>query len=319
MQSTFSVPNGSVSGFIPAQQLQPVMQPMSRIHASQIQSTGQPNQTQVVFVHPSNQVQHQLHMNQFGWIDPRLNTNRMNIACQSDNQVQNGGYQCHWQQEKAILQQRYQLLNAEHQTALANIQTLSLQNNELDKKLKINQYKYQELNNTYVITMQREHNKHDALKNMNNETCIQLRNEKRKCDALTIELEESTKNLRNEWQKYKDLDRMHVETKKILHSERQKRNEAVEFIESKNKSKDEKVPCETMGLNSSSGSPVKSSLKEPYMEHVPVRGDLSKSSTYDPMKAVGVDADCEISKHVAVPPGFERSTRVSGQGVSKVE
>merc|ERR550534_2936260 len=229
MQSTFSVPNGSVPGWIPALQLQPVMQPTPTFHSAQIQPTVQPNQTHVMVVHPSNQIQQQLYISQTGLTNPRSNTDRMKMACQawkSDNKVQNDANRCRWQQEKVILQQQYQLLHAEYQTALVHIQTLTLQHQELDKKLKINHCKYQDLNNTYMITMQREQNKH-------NETCIQLRDEKGKCNALTIKLEESTKKLRNEQQKYGVLSRIHAETKKILQSARQKGNGVVKCIESK--------------------------------------------------------------------------------------
>merc|ERR1719193_678471 len=191
---------------------------------------------------------------------PRLNTDLMKMGCQalrSDNKVQNDANRCLWQQEKVILQQQYQLLHAEYQTALVHIQTLTLQHKELDKQLKINQCKYQELNNTYVITMQREQNMYNALSNMHKETCIQLRDEKGRCNALTIKLEESTEKLRNEQQKYGVLSSMHAETKKFFHSAQQKRNGVVECIESKNKSNGEKDKYETMGLNLLGERPVK--------------------------------------------------------------
>jgi len=316
MQSTFSVLNGTVPGWTPALQLQPVMQPTPTFHSAQIQPTGQPNQTHVMVVHPSNQIQQQLYISQAGLTNPSLNTDRMKMACQAwkpDNKVQNDANRCRWQQEKVILQQQYQLLHAEYQTVLVHIQTLTLQHKELDKKLKINQCKYQELNNTYVSTMQREQNKYNALTNMYNETCIQLRDEKGRCNALKIKLEESTKKLRNEQQKYGVLSRMHAETKKFLHSARQKRNGEVKCIESKNKSNGDKDKYETVRLNLSGERPVRPSLKETYFEHVPVSGDESLSSTYNTVKAAGPNKLCEGIKHLVVPPGFERSTRVSGK------
>jgi len=312
MQSTFSVPNGSVPRWTPALELQPVMQPTPTFHFAQTQPARQPNQTHVMVVHPSNQIQQQLYMSQAGL--PRLNTDRMKMGCQalrSDNKVQNDANRCRWQQEKVILQQQYQLLHAEYQTALVHIQTLTLQHKELDKKLKINQCKYQELNNTYVITMQREQNKYNALSNMYNETCIQLRDEKGRCNALTIKLEESTEKLRNEQQKYGVLSRMHTETKKFLHSARQKQNGVAECIESKNKSDGDKDKYETVSLNLSSERQVKPSLKETYFERAPVSGDETQSSTYNNVKAAGANKLCEGIKHLVVPPGFEMSTRVS--------
>jgi len=312
MQSTFSVPNGSVPGWTPALQLQPVMQPTQTIHATQIHPACQPGQAQVMVVHPSHHGQHQLHMSQVGWINP---------SWKSDKKVQNDADRCRWQQEKAILQQQYQLLHTEYQAALVHIQNLASQHNELDKKLKMDQCKYQELNKTYMINMQREQNKYNALNNMHKETCIQLRKEKGKCDALNIKLEESIRNLRNEQDKYEVLSRIHAETKKILHRARQKEDDVVKFIESKNKSNGEEEQYKTRVPNSSSEQPVKSSLKEPYMEHVPARVDGSQSSSHKPMEAEGENAFCERSKHLIVPPGFERSssTSVSGPGAGNVE
>merc|ERR550534_208173 len=322
MQSTFSVPNGSVPGWIPALQLQPVMQPTPTFHSAQIQPTVQPNQTHVMVVRPSNQIQQQLYISHTGLTNPRSNTDRMKMASQawkSDNKVQNDANRCRWQQEKVILQQQYQLLHAEYQTALVHIQTLTLQHQELDKKLKINHCKYQDLNNTYVITMQREQNKYNALTNMYNETCIQLRDEKGRCNALTIKLEESAKKLRNEQQRYGDLSRMHAETKKLLHSARQKRDGVVKFIESKNKSSGDKDNYETVSLNLSGERHVKPSLRETYFEHVSVSGDKSQSGTYNTGKAAEANKLCEGIKHLVVPPGFERSTRVSGKSAHEVE
>lgn len=249
-------------------------------------------------------------MRQAGFTNQRLNTDRMKIGCQtwqSDHNVQNDANRCRWQQEKAILQQQYQLLHAEYQNAHVHIQNLALQHRELDKKLKINQFKYQELNNTYVISMQQEQNKYNALSNMHNETCIQLRDEKGKCSALTVKLEDSTKKLMREQKKYEVLVRIHTETKKILHSVRQKQNGVVQCIESKNESDCDKEKYETVSLNSSGERCVKTSLKETYMEYVSVSGDESQSSTHEPVEAAGANEFCEKSKHLVVPPGFERS------------
>jgi len=320
MQSTFSIPDGSVSGWTPAMQLQPVVQPAHTLHATQIQRTAQPNPTQVMVVHPSNQVQYQLHMSQAGWTNPQFNTAQMTMARQtwkSDKKEQNDGGWCLWQQERVRLQQQYQLLHSEYNAALVQIQNLTVQQEELGKKLKMEQWKYQELNNKYFIDMQTEQNKYDVLNNMHNETCIQLRDEKGKCNALSIKLEESSKNLKNEQQKYILLSRIHAETKKILHSLRQKRDEVVNDIDSKNKSIIDKDQYEAVSPILSRAQSVKSN--EPCSEHVPAGLHRSHSSTRDLMQAAGANAFSERINHLVVPPGFERRIRVSGQGVGKVE
>merc|ERR1719397_2426209 len=160
------------------------------------------------------------------------------MACQwkSDNKVQTDGAWCRWQQESVRLHKQYQLLHSEYKAALLQIQTLSLQYSELDKKLKIDQWKYQELNNKYMIAIQIEQNKYNVLSNMHTETSNQLCIEQNKCNVLTVELEESTKNLKNEQQKYEELSALHAETKKTLHNMRQKDEQVLKVINSKNKS-----------------------------------------------------------------------------------
>merc|ERR1719193_1506859 len=186
-------------------------------------------------VHPTNQVQYQVHMNQAGWSNQQLNTAQMTMACQtwkSDKKLPTDGDWCRLQQETITVQQQYQLLHSEYQAALVQIQTLTLQHSELDKKLKMDQWKYQELNNKYMIAMQAEQNKYNVLSNMHTETSNQLRSEQGKCNALSIELEESTMNLKDEQRKYKVLSEIHAKTKKTLQSLRQKGN----VMESKTKS-----------------------------------------------------------------------------------
>merc|ERR1719419_123843 len=132
-------------------------------------------------VHPSNLVQYKVRMNQAaGWSNQQLSTAQMTMACQTwnaDKKVNTDGDWCRLQQENVRLHQQYQLLHSEYQTALVQIQTLSQQQTELDKKLKLDQWKYKELNNKYVIDMQSAQNKYNALSNMHKETCIQLQNE----------------------------------------------------------------------------------------------------------------------------------------------
>jgi len=180
----------------------------------------------------------------------------------------------------------------------------------------VEQWKYQKLNNKYDIDMQTEQKKYNVLRSMHSESCIQLRDEKGKCNALSIKLEESSKNLKNEQQKYEVLARIHAETKKILYSHRQKREALGNFIDSKNKSIINK-DHEAVNSILLRARPVKTN--EPCLEYVPVGLHGSHSSTHDPMQAAGANAFSERSNHLVVPPGFERSTQVSGQGDGKVE
>jgi len=302
MQNTFSMPNGSVPGWTPAMQLQPVVQSAQTVHATQIQPALQHTQTQVMVVHPSNQIQYQLHMNQAGWTNPQPNTAQMAMACETwapEKKVNTNVDWCRQNQEKVRLQQQYQLLHTEYEAALIQIQTLSLQHKELEKKLKMDQWKYQELNNKYVLDMQTEQKKYNALSNMHTETCIQLRNEKGNCNALSIKLEESKKSLMNEQQKYGVLSRIHAETKKILHSVRQKSDEVVTIVNKNSKigghdQYDAKNPALLRER------PVKSTPGKPYLEYIPA----SHSITHDPIKVAAVKSYSERCNQLVSPPGF---------------
>jgi len=301
MHSTFTIPNGSVSRWTPAVQLQSVVQPADTAHSTQIPPAVQPTQTQLMVVNPSDQVQYKLHMNQAGWRNQQLNTAQMTMACptwKSDEKARTEGDWYRWQQENVRLHQQYQLLHSEYQSALVQIQTLAIQQTELDKKLKVHQWKYQELNNKYMIGMQLEKNRYNSLSNIHNETCIQFRNEQGKCNALSIELEESVKNFKNEQRKYKVLSAIHAETKKTLKSVRQKRNEVVNVIDSKNKSESEKR-YEAVDPISSRDWPVKPRPKKPPLEHG------SQSNTIDSVQTAGANASCERNNYLVVPPGFE--------------
>jgi len=299
--------------------LQPVVQSPQAVHTTQIQPGVQPSATQVMVVHPSNQVHYQLHMSQ-GWTNPRLNTAQMAMERQtwkSEKKVNGNGDWSGWNQEKLRLQQQYQLLHSEYQAALVQIQTLTLKHKELDRKLKIDQWKYQELNNKYMIGIQIEQNKNKALSKVYNETCIQLRNEKGKCNALNIKLEESSKNLRNEQQKYKVLSRIHAETKKILHNIRQKRDEVAYVVDSKGKSVDMKqFDAGTVMLKE---QPGESALNGPVLDRVNVTLQASRTTTHDSMQAKEAIAHSERSNHLIVPPGFGGSTQISSQASGTVE
>jgi len=320
MQSTFSLPNGTVPGWTRAMQLQPVVQPAHTVHATQIQPAVQPSQTQLMVVHPSNQVQYQVQMNQAGWSNQQLNTAQMTMACQtwkSDKKVPTEGDWCRWQQENVRLQQHYQLLHSEYQAALVQIQTLTLQQTELNKKLKMDQMRFHELNNKYMMAIQVEQNNYNVLRNLHNETSNQLRSEQGKCNALSIELEVSKKNLKNEQQKYEVLSAIHAETKKNLHSMQQKRDQVGNLIDNKGKSASDVGKYDAPNPILSREIPLKPTLNESRLEHVPV--GLNLSSTVDPIQSAGASASSEISNRLVIPPGFERCTRVSGQGVGKTE
>jgi len=297
--------------------LQPVVQSPQTVHATQIQPGVQPAATQVMVVHPSNQVQYQLHMSQ-GWTNPRLNTAQMAMtrqAWKSDKKV--NGDRSGWNQEKVRLQQQYQLLYSEYQAALVQIQTLNLQHNELDRKLKIDQWKYQELNNKYMIGIQIEQNKYKALEKVHNETCIQLRNEKGKCNALNIKLEESSKKLMNEQEKFKVLTRIHAESKKILHNARQKREEVANVVDSKSKSINIKqIDAGTVILEE---QPGESTLNGPVLDRGNVTSQTSRTTTHDSMQVNEAIALSERSNNLVVPPGFGGSTQISSQASGTME
>lgn len=318
MQSTFSIPNGSAPGWTPAMQFQPMVQPAQTVHASQIQPAMQPSQTQMMVVHPSNQIQYQLRMNQAGWRNQQLNTAKMTMACQwkSDNKVQTDGDWCRWQQECVRLQQQYQLLHSEYRAALVQIQTLTLHYSELDKKLKIEQWKNQELNNKYMIAIQMEQNKYNVLSNMHTETSNQLCIEQNKCNVLSVELEESTKNLKNEQQKYEELSALHAETKKTLHNMRQKDEEVGKVIDNKSNSASDKGQYDSKHQILSNDGLVKPILIEPHLEHLTV-GQRGSLSNIDPTDTTGGDTSTERESHLIIPPGFERCTQLSGQGIAK--
>jgi len=309
MQSTFTIPNGSVSGWTPTIQLQPVVQPAQGVHATQITPVVQPTQTQVMVVQPSNLVQYKVRMNQAGWSNQQLSTAQMTMACQTWNAVKKANTDSDWyrhQQEDVKLHQQYQLLHSQYQTALVQIQTLTQQQTELDKKLKIDHWKYQELNNKYVIDMQSAQNRYNALRSMHNETCIQLQNEQGKCNSLRIELRESIENLRIEQQKYKVLSAIHAETKKTLHSAWQKRDKAINVNVREKKSEIDESQYEPVDSIFSRQRPVKNMANKALSEPVAARIHGSPSNAIDAIQTAGADSPSERNNHLVVPPGFER-------------
>jgi len=318
MKSTFSMPIGSVPGWTPAIQLQPMVQAAQTVHAIQIQPTVQPAQTQLMVVNPSNKVEYQLRMNQAGLSDQHIDTAQMSMTHQnSDKKVRYDGDWCRWNQEKMRLQQGYQLLRSEYQNAINKIQTLTLQRKELYRKLKLDQWKYQELNNKYKINMETEQNKYNTLSKVHAKTCILLQQENGKCKALKSKLEESSRNLKNERLKYKALSKIHSDTEQILGLFRQKGEKVVNFtVAAKNKFID-KERYDVVSAVLSKERPNETRL-QPCWEHDLAELSASHSSIHDHMRAAGKNAMSERSKHLVVPPGFERSTLASGQGEAEV-
>jgi len=322
MQSTFTVPNGSTPRWAPAIQVQPMVQPAHSVHASQIQPTVLPSQRQLMVVRPSNQVQYQINMNQAGLRNQQLNTAQMTMAYQTwkaDKRVPTDVNLFRWQQENVRLQQQYQLLHSEYQAALIQIQTLTLQHNELDKKLKIDQWKYQELNNKFMIAMQSEQSKYNVLSNIHTETSNQLHREQGKNNALSINLEESTKNLKYEQKKYEALSAKHAATQQTLELMRQKRDEEGKVFESKSKFESDKGELEVGHQIVSRERLAKPILEKSHLQDLPIEPCGSLSSTIDPLRITGGNASSERSNHLIIPPGFESCTRVAGEGIGKLK
>jgi len=323
MQPTFTIPNGSATGWTPAIQVQPFVRPSHTVRTTQIQPAVLPAQRPIMVVHPSNQVQYQMHMNQTVWSNQQMNTAQMTMARQtrkSEENVPTDVNLFRWQQKNVRLQQQYRLLYSKYQAALIQIQTLTLQHNELDKKLKIDQMNYQELCTKFQIALQCEQNKYNVLSNTWTETSNQLHREQGKFKALSINLEESTKNLKNEQEKYIALSAIHAETQKTLHSMRQKRYEEGNVTESNSKFESDKgqfevghhiVPREHLG------KPVhdKSNLQQ-----LSIKPHSSLSSTIDSTQNTEGNTAIERrdNNNLIVPPGFERCTRVPGEGVAKL-
>jgi len=315
MQTNFTIPNGSTPGWTPTIQAQHVVKPSHTVHVTQLPSALLPSQGQIMVVHPSHQMQYQMHMNPAGWSNQQMNNAQMRMACQtwkSDKKVPKGVNMFRGQQENVRLQQQFELLHSEYQAALIQIQTLTLQHSELDKKLKIDQWKYWELNNKFMIAMQSEQSKYKVLSKIHSETSNQLHREQDKCNALSINLEESTKNLKNEQKKYKALSAIHAETKKNLRSMRQKRDEGGNVVGSKRKIESDKSGFEMAHQIASielSAQPV---------EYSPIAPRWNISSTTDCIQTTGGNISNERKNHLIIPPGFERCTRISGTSAGKV-
>jgi len=314
MQSTFSAPNGLTPGWTPTVQLQPVMHPVHTVHSSQMQPVMQPSQTQLMVVHPSSHLQYQLQMNKAGWSNQQSNTAQMTMACQTLNSENKLPMDCNYvrsQQENLRLQRQYQLLQSEYQAALIQMQTLTLQHTELDKKLKMDQRKYLELNNKYMIAMQSEQTKYNVLKNIHTETSNQLHREQGKCNALSVELEESRKSLKNEQLRYKFLTAVHAEAKKTLLSARQEHHEVrSSACESESKHASDKCNADVHQLSWKKPA-TKPNSKECNLELVPEHCHWNLSNATENRETTGAKAFCKRRNGLVIPPGFESCTRVS--------
>jgi hypothetical protein len=318
MQSTFPSSNGLIPGWTSTVQLQqPLVQPVQTVHASQLQPVVQPSQTQLFVVPPPNQGQYQILMNRTGYSNHQSNAAQMSMACQtwnSDQTLPTDSTWLHCQNETLRLKRQYQLLHSEYQSALIQIQTLTLQNTEIDKKLKMNQRNYLELNKKYINAIQLEQKKYIVLQSMHSETSNQLHREQCKWNALNIELEESTKNLKNEQQKYKFLNGVHDEAKKTLHSAQ--RHNDVSSVLSKCEGKHLSDKCkhnDTHLLLSKEKATMPNNIQY-HSENIP-EGSPWKVSTEDPRTKCGDKAFSGSSgsnNHLPIPPGFENFSRISG-------
>jgi len=324
MQSTFSIPAVSTPGWTPAMQLQPVVQPTQTVHPAQVHPVMQPSQAQVMVVHPPNTMHYQVQMNQAGWSNQQLNTAQMTMAYgmwKSDNKVPCESDWQRLQQEGALRQQQYQMLQTEYQAALSQIETLKVKLSELEKNLKIDQWKHQELNNKYIFAIQSEQNKYQILNNMHIATTNQLRAERCKYDAMSIELQESANNLENERRKYGVLNAMYAETKKNLLSVRQKQEKQVNENDKKNKSVNDQssrnVECQIFSKerleNLHSGERSRH-------EHGTEDFVGTIAGTNNPSQTSGVIPSSERGNHLVIPPpGFESCNRVPRNDGSLVE
>lgn len=307
MQSNFSIPTGSKSGWAPEIQLRQVVQ---ATHPSQIQPVFQSSQTPVVFVHPSNQMQYQLLTNHAGYDHQHVGTAQKTIAyetCESQQKLLGNCNIQPWQQENMRRHQQYQLLQSQYQAVLIQIQTLTLQHSELGKKLRLNNLRFQELNYKYMISLQSVQKKFDILSQIHAGISHQLNTEQGKCNALSVELEESTKNLQNERQKYIALSAINSETKKSLHSERLKYQKLVNVSCSEGKSS---YKGDYVRESLSGERPKKMVLNEhAKMQHV-ANGFLGNpSSTINPIKNNRSNAYHKMRNEPIIPPGFESCTR----------
>jgi len=301
MQSYFSKPTGSKSGWAPAIQLQQVVQ----AHPSQMQPVFKPSQNPLMFVHPLNQMQYQSLMNSAGCDHQQVGKAQKTMAyqtCESQQKLLTNSNIQFRQQESLRRLKQYQLLQSQYQAALVQIQTLKLQNSDLGKKLRLNKLKFQELNNWYMMSLQSEEKKFDMLSRLHAGTSHQLNTEQEKFNALSVELEKSTKNLQNEQEKVKVLTAINAETKKTLHLELLKYKKLVNISCSESKSSYRKdYVCQSL----SKEGPKKLGFSDANLQNVAEVSLENLSRTIAPINNNGANA---MRNDPIIPPGFESST-----------
>lgn len=304
MQSTISIP------------LQPMVPPSQTLLPNQIQPLMLPSETQITVIRPSNIVLNQLQMDREEGDTQHLNTAQMAFASQMwkpDKNLSSTGSCLGLPQENLRCQQNYQLLHSDYQLALLQIQTLQIRQNLLDKKLWMDQLKYQKLHNKYMAAVQWQ-NKYHVLSNMHTKTIKQLRNEQDKCNILSIELAETARSLENERRKCKFLNSIKVETNKNLSTGGKKHDKLVNANQNENQyTHDERVYDSTrqISLKQRSTSRTHSESCHQLLRNF--------SGTLSPLQTKRAKASSGKSNHTVIPPGFEKCARFSTKSGSRAE
>jgi len=303
MQSTISIP------------LQPMAPPSQTLLPNQIQPLMIPSETQITVIRPSNIVLNQLQMDREEGDTQQLNTAQMSFASQmwkSDINLSSNGSCLGLAQESLRYQQNYQLLHSDYQSALLQIQTLQIRQNLLDKKLWMDELKYQKLHSKYLAAVQWQ-NKYHVLSKMHTKTIKQLRLEQDKCNILSTELAETARSLENERRKTKCLNSINAESKN-LSTVGKKRDKLVNANQNENK-----YTYNERAYNSVHQSSLKqrsTSRTRSESCHQLVR---NFSNTISPVQSKRAKASNGKSNHTVIPPGFENCARVSARNGSKAE
>jgi len=300
MQSTISIP------------LQPMVPPSQTLLHNQMI----PSETQITVIHPSNIVLNQLQMDRREGNTQQLNSAQMSFASQmwqSDNNLSSNGSCLGKSQESLRYQQDYQLLHSDYQVALLQIQALQIRQNLLDKKLWMDQLKYQKLHNKYLAAVQWQ-NKYHVLSKMHTNTIKQLRQEQDKNNILSTELAETAKSLENERRKSKFLISINAETNKNLSTEGKKLDQLVNVNQNENKyTYDEREynSERQISLKQRSTSSTHSESCHQLLRNF--------SNTISPLQTNRAKVSDGKSNHTVIPPGFENCARVSARNGSKAE
>jgi len=301
MQSTISIP------------LQPMVPPSQTLLPNQIQPLMIPPETQITVIRPSNIVLNQLQMDREEGDTQQLNTAQMSFASQmwkSDINLSSNGSCLGLAQESLRYQQNYQLLHSDYQSALLQIQTLQIRQNLLDKKLWMDELKYQKLHSKYLAAVQWQ-NKYHVLSKMHTKTIKQLRHEQDKCNILSTELAETARNLENERQKCNFLNSINAETNKNLSTAGKKRDKLVNVNQNENK-----YTCNERPYNSAHPIYLKQRSTSPTHSESCHQLLTNFSDTISPLQTKRAKASNGKSNHTVIPPGFEKCARVSARNGS---